>query len=138
MPSPGDLPDAGIEPVSLMPPALAGGFFTTSATWDAPVVHTCLLIYMHTLCVPYSTYVCTCTHTCVIKHPLIGFLGLSGFILVLHKLGQVEQKLGRDEQGINKCLKAMAPRSSALAWRIPWTEEPGGLQSMGSRRVGHG
>ena len=33
-PSPGDLPDPGIEPTSLMPPALAGGFFTTSATWD--------------------------------------------------------------------------------------------------------
>ena len=33
--------------------------------------------------------------------------------------------------------KAMAPHSSTLAWRIPWTEEPGGLQSMGSRRVGH-
>ena len=32
---------------------------------------------------------------------------------------------------------AMAPHSSALAWRIPWTEEPGGLQSLGSRRVGH-
>ena len=31
----------------------------------------------------------------------------------------------------------MAPHSSALAWRIPWTEEPGRLQSMGSRRVGH-
>ena len=28
--------------------------------------------------------------------------------------------------------KAMAPHSSALAWRIPWMEEPGGLQSMGS------
>ena len=33
--------------------------------------------------------------------------------------------------------KAMAPHSSALAWKIPWMEEPGGLQSMGSRRVGH-
>ena len=31
----------------------------------------------------------------------------------------------------------MATRSSILAWRIPWTEEPGGLQSMGSQRVGH-
>ena len=31
----------------------------------------------------------------------------------------------------------MAARSSILAWRIPWTEEPGGLQSMGSQRVGH-
>ena len=34
-PSPGDLSDPGIEPASLMSPALAVGFFTTSATWDA-------------------------------------------------------------------------------------------------------
>ena len=33
--------------------------------------------------------------------------------------------------------KAMAPHSSTLAWRIPWMEEPGRLQSMGSIRVGH-
>jgi len=33
--------------------------------------------------------------------------------------------------------KAMAPHSSTLAWKIPWTEEPGGLQSMRSLRVGH-
>ena len=33
--------------------------------------------------------------------------------------------------------KAMAPHSSTLAWKIPWTEEPGGLLSMGSRRVRH-
>ena len=33
--------------------------------------------------------------------------------------------------------KAMAPHSSTLAWKIPWTEEPGWLQSMGSLRVGH-
>ena len=33
--------------------------------------------------------------------------------------------------------KAMAPHSSTLAWKIPWTEEPGGLQSMGSGRVRH-
>ena len=31
----------------------------------------------------------------------------------------------------------MAPHSSTLAWKIPWTEEPGGLRSMGSLRVGH-
>ena len=39
--------------------------------------------------------------------------------------------LGRTE------LKAMAPYSSTLAWKISWTEEPGRLQSMGSLRVGH-
>ena len=33
--------------------------------------------------------------------------------------------------------KEMATHSSILAWRIPWTEEPGGLQSMGSQRVRH-
>ena len=33
--------------------------------------------------------------------------------------------------------KGMSTHSSILAWRIPWTEKPGGLQSMGSQRVGH-
>ena len=33
--------------------------------------------------------------------------------------------------------KEMATHSSILAWRIPWTEEPGGLQSIGLQRVGH-
>ena len=33
--------------------------------------------------------------------------------------------------------KAVAPHSSTLAWKIPWTEEPGRLQSMESQRVGH-
>ena len=33
--------------------------------------------------------------------------------------------------------KAMAPHSSTLAWRVPWTGEPGGLQSVGSQRVRH-
>ena len=34
--------------------------------------------------------------------------------------------------------KEMATHSGILAWRIPWTEEPGGLQFPGSQRVGHG
>ena len=33
--------------------------------------------------------------------------------------------------------KAMVPHSGTLAWKIPWTEEPGRLQSVGSLRVGH-
>ena len=36
-----------------------------------------------------------------------------------------------------KSEKAMAPHSSSLAWKIPWTEEPGRLQYMESLRVGH-
>ena len=42
--------------------------------------------------------------------------------------------LGRDDP----LEKGMATHSNILAWRIPWTEEPGGLQSMGWQRVGHG
>ena len=33
--------------------------------------------------------------------------------------------------------KEMAPHSSVLTWKIPWTEEPSGLQAMGLQRVGH-
>ena len=40
-------------------------------------------------------------------------------------------RLGRSPE------EEMAAHSSILAWRIPWTEDPGGLQSMGSQRVGH-
>ena len=38
----------------------------------------------------------------------------------------------------NPLEKAMAPHSSTLAWKIPWMEEPGRLQSMGLLRVGQG
>ena len=43
------------------------------------------------------------------------------------------QSLGREDP----MEKKMATHSSILAWRIPWTEEPGGLQSVGLQRVGH-
>ena len=51
-------------------------------------------------------------------------------------------KCSQAEKNIKSALvkvveKAMAPHSSTLAWKIPWMEEPGRLQSMGSRRVGH-
>ena len=43
------------------------------------------------------------------------------------------QSLGREDP----LEKGKAPHSSIQAWRVPWTEEPGGLQSVGSQRVGH-
>ena len=43
MPPPGDLPNPGIEPMSLISPALAGGFFTTNTTWEDPSLHTYIL-----------------------------------------------------------------------------------------------
>ena len=43
-----------------------------------------------------------------------------------------------DKKKKEVCLeKEMATHSSILAWEIPWTEETGGLQSMGSQRAGH-
>ena len=52
-PSPGDLPNPRIKAVFFMSPALAGGFFTTSTTWEAPFICTCVCkcvcmhVYMH-------------------------------------------------------------------------------------------
>ena len=43
------------------------------------------------------------------------------------------QSLGREDP----LEKDLATHSRILAWKIPWTEEPGGLQSMGSQRIGH-
>ena len=43
------------------------------------------------------------------------------------------RSLGREEP----LEKEMTSQSSTLAWKIPWTEEPGGLQFMGLQRVGH-
>ena len=43
------------------------------------------------------------------------------------------QSLGREDP----LEKEMATQPSTLAWRIPWTEEPGGLQSLGSQRIRH-
>ena len=50
-----------------------------------------------------------------------------------HKLSQRSVLILKD----SKSEKAMAPHSSTLAWKVPWTEEPGRLQSMESRRVRH-
>ena len=63
---------------------------------------------------------------CVYSPSIDGHLGCSHLSAVV------------SSAAVNVCVeKAMAPHSSAPAWKIPWTEEPGGLQSMRSRRVGH-
>ena len=50
--------------------------------------------------------------------------------------GDVRKAVSIPESGRSSG-EGMAAHSSILAWRIPWTEEPGGLQSMGSKTVGH-
>ena len=52
--------------------------------------------------------------------------------------GKVGGKISFRKQEFESILeKAVAPHSSTLAWKFPWTEEPGRMQSMGSLRVGH-
>ena len=53
---------------------------------------------------------------------------------VIHKIDGSNREMGKRPTPVEK---AMAPHSSTLAWKIPWMEEPGGLRSMGSLRVGH-
>ena len=52
--------------------------------------------------------------------------------------GKQDQQGGHgNDDPIHEMEKAMATQSKTLAWKIPWTVEPGGLPSMGSHRVGH-
>ena len=62
-----------------------------------------------------------------------GFPGGSEVKASVCSVGDLVQSLGREDP----LEKEMATHSSILAWRIPWMEEPGRLQSMGSQRVGH-
>ena len=51
--------------------------------------------------------------------------------------GLTEKEMGSIPGSEDALEKGMATHSSILAWRIPWMEEPGGLQSTGLQRVGH-
>ena len=92
---------------SSVSPALAGGFFTTVPPGKP-----------NKLCIRSKYFII----------PMSGVTCWSQFNEVL---GRIIKILA------NTMEKAMAPHSSTLAWKLPWTEEPGGLQSMGSQRVGH-
>ena len=68
----------------------------------------------------------------------LGFLNLSSCLKESCPTLPIIWKQGTDWWGLTgKPEKVMAPHSSTLAWRIPWMEKPGRLQSMGSLRVGH-
>ena len=76
----------------------------------------------------YSSLICSFAPDILLLIPSRVFL-ISVIVLSLHVYSFILLGL---------CLeKAMAPHSSTLAWKIPWMEEPGRLQSMGSLRVGH-
>ena len=82
-----------------------------------------------------------CTHT-LYPATLLSFIVLTDFYASL--VAQLIKKLPARQETWVQSLgqkdlleKEMATHSSVLAWRIPWTEEPGRLQSMGSQRVRH-
>ena len=64
---------------------------------------------------------------------------LEGLMLKFQYFGHLMQRTDSLEKTlmVGKMETAMATHSSVLAWKILWTEEPGGLPSMGSHRVGH-
>ena len=57
--------------------------------------------------------------------------------LLMKRMTKPEYETGYKPEYENELEKAMAPYSSTSAWKIPWTEDPGRLQSTGSLRVGH-
>ena len=57
--------------------------------------------------------------------------------LTVNRLSTMQETWVQSLGGDDLLEKEMATHSSILAWKIPWMEEPGGLQSMGSQRVGH-
>ena len=116
----GDLTNPGVEPRS---PALAGGFFTSEPLGNlgelcpGPVSHPFFVTFLVWPPAPghWTTLVAQAVK-CLPTMQETRFQSLGG-----------EDPLEKE----------MATHSSTLAWRIPWTEEPGGLQSMGSQRVVH-
>ena len=70
---------------------------------------------------------------CIISHKFLASLVAQR----LKRLPAMWETWVRSLGGEDPLEKEMATHSSILAWKIPWTEEPGGLQSMGSQRVGH-
>ena len=127
-PSPGDLPDPRMEPESLKSPVLTGRFFTIGTTWDIIGLILCLIVLICILlniseAEPRLKWVFSLL-TCL----------LAQMVKCLSTMRETQiQSLGQEDP----LEKEMAIHSSTIAWKIPWTQEPGRLQSMGSQRVGH-
>ena len=110
-------------------------------------LHSNVLIILYQL---YNTWGPTCLWLCcppallsTLSITLSNLQGLpSGFLLFQHPSSEPADSVSTSFLSLCKpwmllMEKAMAPHSSTLAWEIPWMEEPGGLQSVMSLRVGH-
>ena len=139
LPSPEDLPNPGMEHRS---PALTGGFFITEPPGKPPgFKHSCTELQSTQ---PFSWSGKTLKYCSTnIRCNQLSCMNLQSQCMNIkthHKLifpgSQILWKILRTNN-ITISEKAVAPHSSTLAWKTPWTEEPGRLQSMGSLRVGH-
>ena len=102
------------------------------------------LIY-NKLCYSWRIITCIWSKTnCLVIKKLQGVMKASTWAQTQGSMAQKRLPWGngehRDQYKVARWRgeKAMAPHSSTPAWEIPWAEEPGRLQSTGSRRVGHG
>ena len=153
-PSLGDLPNPGIEPAS---PALWPDSSPLSH-WGSPFIGICVYVYMYILFFNQKKTALQCCvgfcHTKNVIQPQLYIYHLlpkppplplpsSSRSLERARPGSLSLAEGATPTSYftNDCVyipeKALAPHSGTLVWKIPWMEEPGRLQSMGSLRVGH-
>ena len=124
-PSPGDLPNPGTEPSF---PAFAGGFFTTELPGKPMTLYTSAIIQLTEL-IQSHNYACSSgTPYCSTR--------VSQTAQMVKNLPAMWETQVWSLSGVNTLEKGMETHSSILSWRIPWTEEPGRLQSVGLQRVG--
>ena len=128
-PSAGELPHSGIRPTF---PALAGRFFITELSgkpkhWGhgSEETNNGISFCRQTVHVIIRKLSCQCDFP--------GSASAKESACQSRRHETWIRSLGREEP----LEKEMATHSNILAWKLPWTEEPGGLQSMGSQRVGH-
>ena len=124
---PGDRPNPGMEPISLMSTVLVGRFFTTRVTWEA-------LANIAPCCKWGEGSGAPLQYSCL-ENPMGGGAWLAAVLGVAKSWTRLSDFTFTFH--FHALEKEMAAHSSVLAWRIPWTEKPGGLQSMGLHRVGH-
>ena len=128
-----DLPGSGIKPTS---PALAGGFSTTELPGkshpEAPLATQHRAWHSINICTYFIVY-----KNYIYIYVCIYIIWASLIAQLVKTLPAVQETWVRSPGCEDPLEEGMATHSSILTWRIPWTEEPGGLQSMGSQRVRH-
>ena len=118
-PSPGDLPNPGIKPRYPASPALVEGLLTTESSGKPITFVINLKTYGHLL------------------HVRLHLDWASLMAQSVKNLPVVQETRVQSLRREAPLEKAIATHSSVLAWRIPWTEGPGGLQSTGSQKARH-